>query len=177
MDRMLPAPPQAQLELLDQLAPLVRGRQPYTVLWSVVSAGNGLGRDEQAALRAVDKNAGRAFDLLEDHGLVRAGKSRWYATKAGRQLVRAVEKAAEASPGSVIEGRRLLSIAATEAGELEAAERILSECDAEILYADGAYELIAVLPDDPELVRDLRAELTRRGHAVSATRIIPRATA
>ena len=94
------------------------------------------------------------------------------ATPAGRRLVRKLEKATDTPPSSVIEGHRLLSVTADPKGGLDAAERLLAAADADVLYADGTYELLAVLPDDHALVRDLRRQLRSKGHRLTTTRII-----
>jgi hypothetical protein len=164
-----------QLNLLERLRPFTRSDLPYRVLWRVVGSPTGLESASESALREENKNAGRAIELLERHGLIAQRGTNWVATGAGRQLVRELEKATNAPPGSVIEGRRLLSVAADGKGGLAQAERIMRRSEAEVLYADGPFELVAVLPDDPALVRDLRERLRRKGHRVSATRILPRA--
>lgn len=161
-----------QLVLLERLRPLTRSALPYTTLWSVVAKRNGLAADDQKRLREHDRNAGRSLQLLEDEGLIVRKDERWRATRRGRELVRALEKAVDSPPASVIAGCRLLSVTADSDGSLEKAERLLASEDGELLYADGPYELIAVLPDDPALVHDLRERLHRSGHSVSTTRII-----
>src|SRR4051794_29726783 len=120
-------PLDAQLALLEQLRPLVRSRLPYTVLSGIVRSGNGLGLAEQQDLREKDKNTGRAFDLLQGQDLIKRRKGRWVATRAGRRLVRQLEKATDEPPASVIEGRRLLSVTADAEGGLDSAERLLAE--------------------------------------------------
>jgi len=162
----------SQLDLLERLKPLARSSLPYTVLWRVAKSPNGLAAGEERRLREEDRNAGRVLALLKDEGLIVMRDDRWRATAAGRQLVRELEKATDTPPTSVIEGRRLLSIAADREGGLAAAEDLLAQQDADLLYADGSYELIAVLPDDHALVRDLREQLRRHGHRVAATRIV-----
>lgn len=161
-----------QLDLLERLRPLTRSGLPYTVLWRVVTSPNGLSADGERTQRAEDRNAGRALDLLNHEGLIAKRGGRWHATRAGRRLVRQLEKAIDAPPRSVIEGRRLLSITADGDGSLDAAERLLAREEVEVLHADGTYELIAVLPDDHALVRDLRQQLRHHGHRVIATRIV-----
>jgi hypothetical protein len=162
----------AQLTLLEQVRALTRSPLPYTILAESVSSANGLGPAEQQSLRERDKNAGRTFHLLEDAGLIRLHKNRWVATPAGRRIVRQLEKATDTPPSSVIEGHRLLSVTADPNGGLDAAERLLADVDAEVLYADGKYELIAVLPDDHALVADLRRQLRSKGHQLATTRIV-----
>lgn len=164
--------PEPHLELLERLRPLARSPLPYRVLWQVVKSPNGLDSAAERGLREEDRNAGRALTLLQDEALIAQSRDRWRATKAGRSLVRALEKATDARPSSVIEGRRLLSVAADDDGGLEEAERLLDQADADVLLADGIYELIAVLPDDPGLVRDLRTRLRQAGHRVRSERIV-----
>jgi hypothetical protein len=162
----------AQLDFLERVRPLVRSRRPYTVLSEIVRSGNGLGSAEQQRSRQADKNVGRVFDLLEGERLIRWRKGRYVATRAGRQLVRQLEKATDAPPVSVIEGRRLVSVTADADGGLDSAERLLADADADVLYADGKYEIVAVLPDDHALVSDLRLRLRSHGHGVATTRIV-----
>jgi hypothetical protein len=161
-----------ELDLLERLRPLARGPLPYTVLWHVVTSSSGLGERALRRLREDDRNAGRALELLEEEGLVVCREGRWRPTPAGKRLVWELEKAVSAPPSSVIEGRRLLSVSADRTGGLAGAERLLARYDADILHADGTYELIAILPDDYALVRDLREQLRAQGHRVSATRIV-----
>jgi hypothetical protein len=163
---------EAQLDLLEQVRPLVRSRLPYTVLWEVVNSANGLNAGEQRRLREADRNAGRAFDLLEAEGLISWRGMRCVATLTGRRLVRDLGKATDAPPASVIEGRRLLWVTADADGGLDEAERLLSDVDADVLYAEGKYELVAVLPDDHAFVTDLRRRLRSEGHGVATMRIV-----
>lgn len=161
-----------QLALLEGLRPLTRSESPYTALWSVVTSRSGLAPADEKRLRARDRNAGRSLQRLQGGGLIARKDGRWHATRGGRELVRALERAVDSSPGDVLAGCRLLSVAADSDGSLEVAERLLVEADGELLHADGVYELIAVLPDDPSLVHDLREQLNRSGHRVSTTRIL-----
>jgi hypothetical protein len=163
---------EAQLAFLMRLRPLVRGRLPYTVLWQVVKSGDGLDPAQQRQLREEDKNAGRVFKLLEDLGLVEWKRERWVATTDGRGVVRQLEKATDSPPATFIEGRRILAVSADREGGLDAAERILRRATGDVLYAEGKYELVAILPDDFALVADLRARLRQGGHDVIATRIV-----
>jgi len=162
----------AQLAFLERVRPLVRSPLPYKVLSEVVRSANGLGTAEQQRLREADRNVGRVFDLLEGESLISWRKGRCVATRAGRRLVRQLEKATDAPPMSVIEGRRLLSVTADPDGGLDSAERLLADADADVLYAEGKYELVAVLPDDHALVTDLRRRLRSKGHSVATTRIV-----
>jgi hypothetical protein len=166
------APLESHLEFLLRLHPFVRGPLPYTVLWKIAKSGRGLDAAAERQVRDADKNAGRAFALLEEIDLIVRRDDRWVATPEGRAIVRRLEKATDSPPATVIEGRRILAVSADVSGGLDAAERILGRADADVLYAEGKYELVAILPDDYALVADLRKRLRRGGHEVIAAKII-----
>jgi hypothetical protein len=165
-------PLDGQLQFLLGLQVFVRSPLPYTVLWQIAKRSTGLDATAERHLRDADKNAGRVITLLEDENLIARRDDRWVATRAGREIVRQLEKATDSPPASVIEGRRLLAVAADDEGGLDTAERILHRADADVLYAEGKYELLAILPDDHALANDLRKRLRRCGHQVVAARII-----
>jgi hypothetical protein len=167
------SPLEAQLAFLESLSPLCRSDLPYRVLAEAVASTHGLSRAEEAELRAGDKNAGRALELLRANGLIRRVKGGWMPTARGTSLVRALQVATQAPPSSMLEGRRLLAVAANQVGAIHDVERVLTRDRVDVLRADGEYELMAVLPDDPDLARDLRDRIAELGHRVIATRILP----
>jgi hypothetical protein len=167
------SPLEAQLAFLELLSPLCRSELPYRVLSEAVGSTHGISPTEEAELRAGDKNVGRALELLRANGLIRQVKRGWIPTSRGTALVRALEVATQAPPSSMLEGRRLLAVAPNKLGAIHDVERVLTRERVDVLRADGEYELMAVLPDDPGLARDLRDRIAELGHRVIATRILP----
>jgi hypothetical protein len=162
----------AQLAFINELAPLCRSELPYRVLWQVVRSANGISRAEEATLRDADKNTGRTLEQLEARGLIRSSRGGWRATRRGASIVRMLEKATDSPPTSVIEGRRLLAVSPNRAGRIHDVEHLFAGEQIDFLYADGQYELVAVLPDDHELARRLRKRIVELGHRVVTTRIV-----
>lgn len=165
----------AELAVINALRPLARSSAPYELLREAAIQG-GITRDRERQLRRVHHNAGRNFELLTSEKLVRrATGERIVATRKGADLVEAVQRAAETPGSSVLEGRRVLAVAGDTAGDLQEAAAALAGVGADVLYSEGAYDLIAVLPDDFDLVANLTRRLRELGNRTAATRVMGRA--
>jgi hypothetical protein len=118
---------------------------------TAASAARSLGCDPKAA--------GKHLSSLQEQGLLRAHEDGGFAITADGEATHALLATADQHPAAALVGRRLLGVRYDVASPRDLLRAALAGDAEMVLRADGDLDLVAVLPDDPDLIADLEQRI------------------